>query len=182
LLIVIAGPGGVGKDTVAQRLCEQDPRFVVSRSWTTRARRAGEDEDAYVFVDRPTFQARIDDDGFLEWAEYHGNLYGTPTPDPDDDRHLILVIETQGAKNILDEHPDTIVVLVHPPTIEELQRRLRTRGDDEEHVIRRLDAATHELEAGAALTDLYLVNDDLNQAVEDLRRILEGRLSGGTAR
>lgn len=179
MLVVIAGPGGVGKDTVAQRLCEVDPRFVVSRSWTTRRRRPGEAEDAYVFVDLPTFHARVDAGGFLEWAEYHGNLYGTPTPDPNDDRHVVLVIETQGAANVLNLHPDTVVVLLGPPSVEVLEARLRARGDDDEHVVRRLEAATHELEAGAALTDLYVVNDDLNQAVADLRRILEGRLSGG---
>lgn len=182
MLIVIAGPGGVGKDTVAQRLCEQDPRFVVSRSWTTRARRRGEADDAYVFVDRPTFQARIDDGGFLEWAEYHGNLYGTPTPDPDDDRHLILVIETQGAGKVLAQHPGTPVVLIEPPSLAVLEQRLRARGDDEEHVQRRLKAAKAELEAVSALTSRVVVNDELNQAVDDLRRILEGRLSGGTAR
>jgi guanylate kinase len=182
LLIVIAGPGGVGKDTVAQKLCEQDPRFVISRSWTTRQRRPGEAADAYVFATRREFEDRVAANGFLEWAEYHGNLYGTPTPDPDDDRHLILVIETQGAANILERFPETVAVIIRPPSAEVLLARLRARGDDDEHVKRRLEAAAHELDAGAALTDLYVVNDDLNQAVEDLGRILEGRLSGGTTR
>ncbi len=177
MLVVIAGPGGVGKDTVAQMLCAQDHRFVVSRSWTTRQRRPREAADAYVFVSRGEFEQRIAEDGFLEFAEYHGNLYGTPTPDPSEPRHLILVIETQGARNVLERHPETVVVVLGPPSAEVLEQRLRARGDDDEHVRRRLQAAADELQAGAALTDLYVVNDDLTRVVGEVRRILEDRLS-----
>jgi guanylate kinase len=178
LLVVIAGPGGVGKDTVAQTLCAQDPRFVVSRSWTTRKPRPGEDPQAYTFVDRDTFEQRIRADGFLEWAEYHGNLYGTPAPESGDPRHLVLVIETQGAQKVLNYHPETPVILIAPPSAEVLEARLRGRGDDDEHVRRRLQAATDELEAGLKLTDQIVVNDDLNRAVGEVRRILVDRLSG----
>ena len=134
----------------------------------------------YTYVDRDTFERRIAEDGFLEWAEYHGNLYGTPSPDPDDPRHLVLVIETQGAAQILQRHRgDVCVILLEPPSVEALEGRLRERGDDDEAVARRLAHAAAEIEAGLKLTDLLVVNDDLNQAVADVRRILEGRLSGG---
>jgi guanylate kinase len=178
LLVVIAGPGGVGKDTVAQRLCEVDPRFVVSRSWTTRARRAGEAEDAYTFVDRPTFEARIAEDGFLEWAEYHGNLYGTPRPEPSDERHRLLVIEVQGALQILEIDRDAFMILLEPPSPEAQAERLRGRGDEEEAVLRRVEAAFDELAEGRKIAHATVVNDDLTRAVEEVRRILVDRLSG----
>jgi guanylate kinase len=178
LLVVIAGPGGVGKDTVAQLLTQADPRFVVSRSWTTRQRRAGEAEDAYTFVDRPTFETRIANDGFLEWAEYHGNLYGTPRPDPADERHRLLVIEVQGALQILDIDPDAFMILLEPPSLDEQADRLRARGDDEDAVLRRVEAAFHELAEGRKIAHATVVNDDLTRAVGEVRRILADRLSG----
>jgi guanylate kinase len=159
-------------------LCAEDDRFVLSRSWTTRAPRSGEGPNAYTFVDRATFEQNIANGGFVEWAEYHGNLYGTPVPDPKDPRHLVLVIETKGARNIVDRFPDASVIVIVPPSVEELEARLRRRGDDEEHVVRRLQAAKDELEAGLALTDQFVVNDDLTQAVAEVRRILANRLSG----
>lgn len=178
MLVVIAGPGGVGKDTVAQRLCELDPRLVVSRSWTTRARRAGEPADAYVFVSREEFEANIAAGGFMEWAEYHGHLYGTPRPDAADPRHVILVIEVQGARQVLAQAPaDTFMILLEPPSEEVQAARLRARGDDEDAVIRRVSAAQVELADGRQLAHAVVVNDDLTRAVEDVRRILEGCLS-----
>jgi guanylate kinase len=98
-------------------------------------------------------------------------------PDPADPRHVVLVIETQGARNILDAHPDAVAILIRPPSPEVLEARLRGRGDDDEHVLRRLEAAAHELEAGVALTDQIVINDDLTTAVAEVRRILENRLS-----
>lgn len=98
-------------------------------------------------------------------------------PDPADPRHVVLVIETQGARNILEAHPDVTAILIRPPSAEVLEARLRGRGDDDEHVLRRLQAAAHELEAGLALTDQIVINDDLTTAVRDVRRILENRLS-----
>ncbi len=179
MIVVIAGPGGVGKDTISEALCAEDDRFVLSRSWTSRARRPGDGPNAYTFVDRDTFEKRIADGGFLEWAEYHGNLYGTPTPDPDDPRHLVLNIELQGARQIIDMFPqDTFLVLLEPPSEHVLTTRLRSRGDDETDVQRRVAAAMEEIADGRGIAHATVVNDDLTQAIADVRRILEGRLSG----
>lgn len=180
MIIVIAGPGGVGKDTIAEALCAEDDRFVLSRSWTTRPPRAGEGPNAYTFVDRDAFEARIAAGGFLEWAEYHGNLYGTPMPDPADQRHLVLVIEIQGARQVLDLFPDdAFMIVLEPPSEEVHLERIRGRGDDEAAVQRRVAAAFEELAEGREIAHATVVNDRLTQAVTDVRRILEGRLSGG---
>lgn len=155
---------------------------MLSRSWTTRRPRVEEGPDAYTFVDRDEFQRRIAEKGFLEWAEYHGNLYGTPTPDPADTRHLVLVIEVQGARQIFERHPkDAFMVLLEPPSPDVQAERLRGRGDEELAVQRRVDAALEELAEGRGVAHATVVNDDLNRALAEVRRILEGRLSGGHA-
>lgn len=180
MIVVIAGPGGVGKDTISEALCAEDDRFVLSRSWTTRAPRDGEGPNAYTFVDRPTFERRIAEGGFLEWAEYHGNLYGTPRPDSGDPRHLVLNIELQGARQIIEMFPDeTFLVLLEPPSQEVLTNRLRSRGDAEADVQRRVAAAFEELAEGRGIAHAVVVNDDLTRALAEVRRILEARLSGG---
>lgn len=180
MLVVIAAPGGYGKDTVAQRLAEADPRFVVSRSWTTRPRRPGDAPDAYTFVDRETFERRIAEGGFLEWAEYHGNLYGTPTPEPDDTRHRLLTIEIQGAMKVLGMDPDAFMILLELPSPDVQVERMRQRGDDEESIRRRAEAAFEELAEGRKIAHATVVNDELTRAVAEVRRILEDRLSGET--
>jgi guanylate kinase len=160
-------------------LCAEDDRFVLSRSWTTRAPRAGDGPDAYTFVDRATFEQHIADGGFLEWAEYHGNLYGTPVPDPTDARHLVLNIELQGARNILERFgQDCFLLLLEPPSIEALEARLRGRGDEETVLQRRLTTALEELAEGRQIAHATVVNDDLTQAIGEVRRILANRLSG----
>lgn len=150
---------------------------MLSRSWTTRPRRASDDDDSYTFVSRDEFEARIARGGFLEWATYHDNLYGTPKPDPDDDRHLVLNIELQGARTIAEQFPDSFLVLLEPPHDAALEQRLRGRGDSEEAVQRRLATALEELVEGRQIAHATVVNDDLTQAIAEVRRILENRLS-----
>lgn len=155
---------------------------MLSRSWTTRPPRPGEGPDAYKFVDRSTFERHVEDGGFLEWAEYQGNLYGTPVPEADDPRHLVLVIEVQGARQILERFPENaFMLLLEPPSPEVQEQRLRGRGDDEVAVERRVAAGLEELADGRGIAHASVINDDLTQAVAQVRRILEGRLSGDAA-
>jgi guanylate kinase len=161
----------VGKDTIAARLVEHCPELSLSRSWTTRARRPGEAEDAYHFVDRATFEERAEADGFLEWVEYMGNLYGTPAPE-DEGRDTILVIDVQGAAKVLDSDANARMILVVPPSRDVQEARMRSRGDDEEHVAKRLAGAEQELAEGRRLAHHVVVNDDLARAVEEVTGII----------
>ena len=151
-----------------------DPTLRESRSWTTRARRPGESEDAYTFVDRATFEKAIEEGRFLEWAEYVDNLYGTPWPDLSSGTDVILVIEVQGARQVLERVPDAVMVLVVPPSREVQEARLRARGDSEEHVQKRLAVAEEEERVGRSLAHHVVVNDDLSGAVEEVAGILDG--------
>ena len=180
-ILVLIGPGGTGKGTVAGRLLERDPNLWLSRSWTTRPRREGEADDAYVFVERPDFEALVEQDGFLEWAEFLGNLYGTPVPIPPEGRDVLLEIEVEGARQILARHPDALVVLLLPPSEEVQEQRLRGRGDPEHHVARRLEEGRVEVAHGRLIAHHEVVNDDLEQAVAQIVGILEALRRGRSA-
>jgi guanylate kinase len=172
LIFVLFGPGGAGKGTVADRLVSADPTLWLSRSWTTRGRRSGEPEDAYVFVDRPTFEDRIRSGGFFEWAEFLGNLYGTPVPDPPSGHDVLLEIDLQGAQQVRRLRPDATLVLLLPPSAEVQEARLRARGDDEAHIAQRLLAGQAEEEEGRAIADAVVVNQDIAQATTDVAGIV----------
>jgi guanylate kinase len=123
-------------------------------------------------VDRAAFEKAIEDDAFLEWAEFHGNLYGTPRPEAGD-HDVLLEIEVQGAEQVLDQNPDAVVFLILPPSLERLEERLRARGDDEDHVADRLKSAPLELERGRQLASYVVVNDDVERASREILSILE---------
>ena len=181
MIVVIGGAGGVGKGTLARRLVASDPSLKLSRSWTTRARRPDDEADAYTYVDRETFEERVQAGGFLEYAEFLGNLYGTPLPDPgDSERDLVLEIDVQGAEAIKARFPDAVVILILAPDREAQAARMQARGDDEQHVRRRLEMAPSEEERLRAIADAVVVNEDLDQAVEAVAGILAGRRSRPT--
>jgi guanylate kinase len=173
LTVVLIGPGGVGKGTLARRLVDADKQLWLSRSWTTRERRSGEQGDEYHFVDRATFEDAIREGRFLEWAEFHGNLYGTPLPDGPNQADVLLEIEVQGAEQVRERRPDAVVFLILPPSMERLEERLRRRGDDDEHIVDRLSSAPAELEKGRQLASHVIVNDDLERASAQIISILE---------
>ncbi|MBW4078916.1 MAG: guanylate kinase [Acidobacteria bacterium] len=173
LVVVLIGPGGVGKGTVAQRLLELDDHLWLSRSWTTRPQRATEKGTEYKFVDRAAFEAAIDDDRFLEWAEFHGNLYGTPLATAPDGDDVLLEIEVQGAAQVLEAYPDAVVILLLPPSMGQLEERLRRRGDEDQHVSMRLSSTPDELSKGQRLASFIVVNDEIERATGEILSILE---------
>jgi guanylate kinase len=173
LIVVLSGPGGAGKGTAIRRLVEQDSRLWLSRSWTTRARRPGEDLDAYTFVDAETFEERIAAGGFLEWAKILDSYYGTPMPEPLDGKDLVLEIDLQGARQVRQVADDVLCVLLMPPSIEAQEARLRARGDSEDHISRRVALGLQEVDASRDIVDATVVNDDLDQAVGDLAAIVD---------
>lgn len=176
-LIVLTGPSGVGKGTLLKRLLKQRPELCLSISATTRKPRPGEKNgEHYWFVDDETFARMREQDELLEWAEFAGNFYGTPRQSVDDQiiqgKWVVLEIELVGARKIRTVFPTAIQVFILPPSLEELERRLRDRGhDSEESIGRRLKRASVEIEAASEF-DLQVVNDDLDAALATIEETL----------
>jgi guanylate kinase len=167
--VVVAGPSGVGKGTVVAQALQDDPEIWLSVSATTRAPRPGEiDGVEYFFLDRDEFMAKVADDGMLEWAEFAGNLYGTPRA-PVEERlaagiPVLLEIELEGARQVRQNAREALLVFLAPPSTAELERRLRGRGtEDDATIARRLQIAATELAAQDEF-DVVLVNDDVQAA------------------
>jgi guanylate kinase len=177
LIIVVSGPGGVGKGTIVDAAVRRDPRLWLSRSWTTREQRPGEADDAYVFVSSEEFEQRIENGGFLEWTNFLGNYYGTPMPEedsaPGSDRDIVLEIEVDGAQQVKRLRPDTMLIFVLPPSRGEQERRLRGRGDVDHKVLARLKKAEEEEPVGRSLADHVVVNDDLDTTVDEMLRLID---------
>ncbi|MBW3573240.1 MAG: guanylate kinase [Actinobacteria bacterium] len=182
MLVVISGPGGVGKGTVVRHLLERDPTLWLSRSWTTRPRRPGEAPDAYTFVDRQRFEAEVERQGFLEWAEFLGNLYGTPVSEPPPGHDTLLEIDVQGARQVHARHPDALLIFLVPPSPAEQERRLRERGDPDDVVRRRLARAEQEAAAAAELGAVEVVNDDLETTLDAVAGLIASARAAGPTR
>ncbi|MFW5904970.1 MAG: guanylate kinase [bacterium] len=176
--LVLAAPSGTGKTTIAHALVDRFPRFVFSVSATTRRAREGErDGKDYDFVTRERFHGMIRDGELVEWAEVHGNLYGTPVRNlraaQDRGEHVVLDIDVQGARQIRKRVPEAVLIFVFPPSAEALWERLTARGTEElGEVRRRLRAARDELDQAESF-DYIVVNDDLDRAVTRVRAIVE---------
>jgi guanylate kinase len=173
LIVVVSGPGGVGKGTVCSALRERHDDLWLSRSWTTRPRRPGEDEDAYVFVTEDDFKTHIAAEGFLEYAEFLGNYYGTPMPDAPPGRDLILEIDVQGARQIVAKNLDVVLIFLEAPSIAEQESRLRRRGDPDDRVAQRLAKAREEADAGNELGARLITNVDIDECADEIYRVIE---------
>ena len=174
---MLIGPGGAGKGTVAQALVARVPGLWLSRSWTTRPPRRGERPDAYVYVDTDAFMARVHEDGFLEWAEFLGHLYGTPTPSPPLGSDVLLEIDVQGARQVVAKRPESIVILLVPPSAAVQERRMEARGDPAEEVARRIVAGHEEVRQARELARSEVVNDDVERATTEVAGIVEAARS-----
>lgn len=177
LLIVLSGPSGAGKGTLCQELLKQMPHLKYSVSATTRQPRQGEvDGLHYYFRSREEFQAMIEGDELLEWAEFCGNYYGTPKFAVEQaiqaGNDVILEIEIQGALQIKKRFPQGVFIFIVPPSMDELSQRIHKRGTESEEVIqRRLQTALQELEYVTEY-DYVVVNDEVPLAVDKLKCIL----------
>jgi len=172
-LFIVAAPSGAGKSTLVRLLLERDPQVMLSVSYTTRPPRPGEENGReYHFVDIQTFLAMRSRGDFLEWAEVHGNFYGTSKlwlqEQMTQGRDVLLEIDWQGAQQVREIFPDCVGVFILPPSVEELERRLRIRGQDSEDVIqRRVAAALGEMRHVGEFS-FVIINDDLQKALDDL--------------
>lgn len=172
-LIVITGPSGVGKGTLVRSLLSRHPELYLSVSATTRTPRTTEVEGKdYYFLTRDRFQEAIADGEFLEWAEYAGNYYGTPRASVEEKialgKQVLLEIEIVGAKQIKKTFPEALRIFILPPSLEELERRLRDRATDSEAaILKRLERAKTEIDTGQEF-DVRVINDDFEQAIRNL--------------
>jgi guanylate kinase len=182
-LTVITGPSGVGKGTLVNRLLERHRAIWLSVSATTRPPRPGEEEGVqYFFLERPAFEQLVGRCGLLEWAEFAGNLYGTPRQPVEAQlaagHPVLLEIELEGARQVRQSFPGAIQLFVAPPSFAELERRIRGRGTDSEAAIqRRLARARVELEAATEF-DAVLVNADLETALLELEELMGLAVAG----
>lgn len=176
-LILITGPSGVGKGTIVKHLVNQHPQVFLSISATTRLPREGEvNGKDYYFLSKTDFQQMIEDNQLLEWAEYNGNYYGTPkqpvTEQIQRGKIVILEIEVIGARQVKNNFPSATRIFILPPSLSELEQRLRGRATDSESaILKRLDKAKGEIEAASEF-DYQIINDQLDGAIAHIERII----------
>lgn len=179
VLMAVSGPAGVGKGTIVKTIIARREDVVESVSCTTRAPREGEiDGKHYFFLEKEEFLRRIEEKDFLEYDEHFGNYYGTPRSFVEktlQTKSIILEIDVVGALNVKKEFPECILVMIAPPSIEELKRRLIGRGSESEESLKiRLARLEFEL-AQKDKYDHFIVNDDLETAIAEVERIIDGK-------
>ena len=176
VLVVISGPSGVGKGTIARIITERNKNMALSISCTTRMPREGEtDGKEYFFVEKDRFEKEIAENGFLEYSEHFGNYYGTPKTfvlNKLKDFDVLLEIDVNGGLNVKESYPDVVLIMVVPPNLDELKARLIGRHTESEKDIKlRMDRIEYEL-SKSKYYDYIVVNDDLKNAVEKIERII----------
>ncbi len=176
-ITVITGPSGVVKGSLVKKLIEIHADIWLSISATTRLPREGErDGEHYFFLEEEAFRDLIKKNGFLEWTEFAGNFYGTPKNKIDKQlslgKKVLLEIELEGARQVRRNIPDAFQIFITPPSLEELEKRIRGRGTESEEAIqRRLKRAKQELNAQNEF-DAVVVNDDLDLALLEIERLI----------
>lgn len=171
IIFIVSGPSGAGKSTLVEGLMTRYPELTLSVSYTTRAPRGAEvDGREYHFVDRPAFERLQSEHRFAEWAEVHGALYGTPRGPLDDaidaGRDMLLDVDVQGARRLKSLYRDSAVaIMVFPPSWDELERRLRDRGTDEDATITRRLARAHEEAEEVRRYDYWIRNADRERSI-----------------
>ncbi|MCM1325916.1 MAG: guanylate kinase [Lachnoclostridium sp.] len=177
ILIVVSGFSGAGKGTLMKRLLDTYDNYALSVSMTTRAPRAGETDGVeYFFTDKEHFEEVIAGNGLIEYASYCGNYYGTPKAYVEEmlnaGRDVVLEIEIQGALKVRERFPESLLLFVTPPSVEELERRLRARQTEDEDAIQRRLARAYEESQGMDAYDYIVVNDDLDACVGEIHNIV----------
>ncbi|MDI6602331.1 MAG: guanylate kinase [Thermoanaerobacteraceae bacterium] len=177
ILIVISGPSGAGKGTVCKEVLRNAPSLCLSVSTTTRKPRSGEIEGVnYYFIGRPKFEEMIKEDQFLEWAEVYGNYYGTPKAFVEnrlkEGKDVILEIDIQGAMKAREKFPDGVFIFIVPPSMDELEKRIKGRATETEEEIRlRFSKAFSELKY-ITKYDYIVVNDEVSKAAQKVLSII----------
>ncbi|MGP1407090.1 guanylate kinase [Selenomonas sp.] len=177
LLVVVSGPSGAGKGTICHALLEKEPHLAYSVSATTRKPRAGEIEgESYYFLSVEAFEEMIEKDALLEWAKVYDNYYGTPLKKVEEKlaagEDILLEIDTQGAMKVREKFPEGVFIFILPPSLAELERRIRGRDTETEEVLqKRLKAAVEEIEVGR-LYKYVVINDEVKRAVAAVRAVL----------
>lgn len=177
VVVVLSGPSGVGKGTIAKKIVEQNKNILLSISAVTRFPRKGEvDGREYFFIDKASFQKQIEDGGFLEYSEHFGNFYGTPKQfvlNKLKTNDVLLEIDVNGGLNVKKNFEQAVLIMIVPPSLEELKRRLVDRDTEtEEQVALRMERIAFEI-AKKEQYDYTVVNDDLDECVKEILEIIK---------